>query len=187
MNGGRLAPAVRRRLGHQRIIALASWFVSDGDIRMELVCGDEFNGPCPHCGAPISLHVAESLEGDRITWTATTRCLSCPYTVASQEAPSVFDSLDAIVRQTLIARVGLARLRADPEVNRAVRSRALALFRRQGATVVGAADTYAALTDEGLTGSPAEMGLLAAQLITAGLLSFTVSAPTHDRSRRSCR
>lgn len=139
---------------------------------MELVCGDDFNGPCARCGAPILLHVAEILDGDRIIWIVTTRCVSCPYTVVSQDRPASFDRVDAIVRQTLIARVGLARLRADPEVNRALRLRALALFRRQGATVIGAADAYAVLTGEGLTGSPAEMAVLAARLTAAGLLGL---------------
>ncbi|MEV4135002.1 hypothetical protein AB0J72_22850 [Dactylosporangium sp. NPDC049742] len=146
--------------------------MSDDDVYMELVCGDDFNGPCARCGAPVLLHVAESLEGDRITWTATTRCVSCPYTVASQDQPAFFDRVDVIVRQTLIARVGLTRLRADPEVNRTLRLRALALFRQQGATVVGAADTYTELTGEGLTGSPAEMAVLAARLTAAGLLGL---------------
>jgi hypothetical protein len=81
----------------------------------------------------------------------------------------VFDEVDGIVRLTPVTRVGLMRLHVDPDKNRDLRPRSLAVFRRRGATITEVADAYAALTGHGLTGTPAEMPVLAEQLTAEGL------------------
>lgn len=133
-----------------------------------LYCGD-LNGPCPRCGDAVSLHVAEAVDGDAVIWTVTSQCVECRYTDVIQDRPGMFDALDATIRQTLVARVGLTRVHADPVANRPLRLRALAMYRRHGATITGAAHDYAALTDAGITGTPAEAALLARRLTAEGL------------------
>ncbi|WP_432983985.1 hypothetical protein [Dactylosporangium sp. CA-233914] len=133
----------------------------------ELICGD-LGGPCPRCSGAISLRVAEMVEGDRLLWTVTSQCLDCGYTDEMHDRPDVFDS-ESIVRQTLIDQVGLTRLRADPDTNRGLRLRSLAVFRKRGATIAEAADACAALTGHGLAGTPGEMAILADQLTAQGV------------------
>ncbi|MER7276302.1 hypothetical protein ABT369_17805 [Dactylosporangium sp. NPDC000244] len=135
--------------------------------RTVLTCGD-LGGPCPRCDGAISLHVAETVEGDRLLWIVTSRCVDCGHVDEMRDRPGVFD-FDSIVRQTLIDRVGLTRLRADPAANRGLRLRALAVFRKRGATVAETADACAALTGDGLAGTPAEMAILAGQLAAEGI------------------
>lgn len=133
-----------------------------------LVCGD-LGGPCPMCGAAVALHVAEAVDAGRVLWTATSRCTDCDYVSEDRASPAVFDDVDGIVRQTLVARVGLTRLQVDPDKNRDLRRRSLAVFRRRGATITEVAEAYAALTGPGLTGTPAEMSVLAEQLTAEGV------------------
>ncbi|WP_432825171.1 hypothetical protein [Dactylosporangium sp. CA-092794] len=142
-----------------------------------LICGD-LEGPCPSCGGAVSLHVAEAVEGDRVVWTATSRCADCGYTDESCASPAEFDNFDSIVRQAVVARVGLTRLHVDPDENRELRLRSLAVLRRRGATIADVADAYAALTGHGLTGTPAEMAILAKQLTAAGVQVTLHSAGT---------
>jgi hypothetical protein len=97
------------------------------------------------------------------------RCADCGYVDESRASPAVFDDVDGIVRQTLVARVGLTRLHVDPDKNRYLRLRSLAVFRGRGATITEVADVYAALTGHGLTGTPAEMSVLAEQLTVEGV------------------
>jgi hypothetical protein len=133
-----------------------------------LICGD-FDGPCPNCGGAVTFHVAEAVDAGQVMWTATSRCADCGYVDESRASPAVLDNVDAIVRQTLVARVGLTRLHVDPDKNRDLRLRSLAVFRRRGATITEVADAYAALTGHGLTGTPAEMSVLAEQLTAEGV------------------
>ncbi|WP_433200625.1 hypothetical protein ACQP00_29110 [Dactylosporangium sp. CS-047395] len=133
-----------------------------------LLCGD-FGGPCPSCGAAVAFHVAEAVDAGRVMWTATSRCGGCGYIEQDRASPAEFDDVAGIVRLTLVAQVGLTRLHADPDENRALRLRSLAVFRRRGATIHEVADAYAALTGPGLTGTPAEMSVLAEHLTAEGV------------------
>ncbi|WP_433618354.1 hypothetical protein ACQP2P_20890 [Dactylosporangium sp. CA-139114] len=145
-----------------------------------LVCGDQ-GGPCPICGAAAAFHVAEAVEAGRVVWTTTSRSTDCDYVGQDRATPAVFDRVDAIVRQTLLARVGLTRLRADPGQNRDQRRRTLTVFRRQGATIAEVADVYAALTGPGLAGTPAEMAVLAGHLTAEGVqVTLEHSNEDHD-------
>ncbi|TWG28083.1 hypothetical protein FHX75_111234 [Micromonospora palomenae] len=76
--------------------------------------------------------------------------------------------MPGIVREALIARVGLVRLQADPAASGRLRVRLLAAFRKGGATISEAAGAYTALTGLGITGTPSEMKLLADRLTAAG-------------------
>lgn len=144
-----------------------------------LYCGDH-NDPCPRCGDDVVLHVAEAVDGDGIMWTLTSQCVGCRHTDVTHDRPAVLDAVDPTIRQALVARVGFARVHADPGANRALRLRALALFRRRGATIADAAHAYATLTDGGITGTPAEMTLLAEHLTAEGI---RVSLHRHDTDR----
>jgi hypothetical protein len=144
-----------------------------------LYCGDH-NDPCPRCGDDVSLHVAEAVDGDKIVWILTSQCVGCRHTDVTQGRPAVLDAVDPTIRQALVARVGHARVHADPDANRTLRLRALALFRRRGATIAGAAHAYASLTDAGITGTPAEMALLADYLTAEGI---AVSLHHQDNDR----
>jgi hypothetical protein len=139
-----------------------------------LVCGD-WGGPCPICGAAVTFHVAEAVDAGRVLWTAASRCTDCHYVSEDRASPAVFDDIDGIVRQTLVARVGLTRLHVDPDRNRDLRRRSLTVFRRRGITIAEVADVYAALTGPGLTGTPAEMSVLA-ELLTAEGVQVTLQA-----------
>jgi hypothetical protein len=121
------------------------------------------------CGAAATFSVAEAVDAGRILWTTTSRCTDCGYVNEDRGSPAEFDAVDAIVRQTLVARVGLSRLHVDPDMNRDVRRHALAVFRRRGATIAEVGAAYAALTGPGLTGTPAEMSVLAEHLTAGGV------------------
>lgn len=97
------------------------------------------------------------------------RCGDCGYTDEMRASPVVFDKLDTMIRQALIARVGLARLHVAPDGDRARRLRSFAVLRGRGATIAEVATAYAALTGNGLIGTPAEMSVLAEQLTAAGI------------------
>jgi len=97
--------------------------------RAMLICGD-FGGPCPNCGGAVAFHVAEAVDAGQVMWTATSRCADCGYVDESRASPAVFDEVDGIIRQTLLAQVGLTRLHVDPDKNRGLRPRILAVFRR---------------------------------------------------------
>jgi hypothetical protein len=129
--------------------------------------GDELIEACFDCHGTTSSTVAEVIEGDRVVWIISSRCEGCGRADELREWAVAFDDGDD-VRQALIARVGLARLHADPDDSRAVRLKLLAVFRRRGATLVEAAEAYADLTGPGLTGTPAEMMVLSDQLTAVG-------------------
>jgi hypothetical protein len=79
--------------------------------------------------------------------------------------------MPADLRQVLIARDGLVRLRGDPAVNNPLRVRLLRVFRRYGVSISEASDAYARLTGAGITGTSAEMDLLARRLAAAGAVT----------------
>jgi hypothetical protein len=130
----------------------------------ELV-GFELVEPCWSCDGTASGVVTEAIDGDVVVWTISLRCSGCGRTTETHEPGVVADN---IVRQALVARVGLVRLQADPDTSRVLRLPLLASFRRNGATIGEAAESYARLTGAGLTGTPAEMRLLANRLTAEG-------------------
>jgi hypothetical protein len=85
------------------------------------------------------------------------------------------------LRQVIVARDGLARLRGDPEVNNPLRVRLLKVFRQYGVSISEASDAYARLTDAGVTGTSAEMCLLARRLAAAGAVT-ELDLPTQGGS-----
>jgi hypothetical protein len=138
----------------------------------ELV-GYELIEPCSYCDGTASGVVTEAIEGDLVVWTTSLRCSGCGRTTETVEPGGMADK---IVRQALVARVGLVQLQAEPDSSRVLRLRLLALFRRNGATVGEATEAYARLAGAGLIGTPAEMQLLANRLTTEGA---TVSLKPH--------
>jgi hypothetical protein len=74
--------------------------------------------------------------------------------------------MPAQFRQAVLDRDGVARVRVDPQSGHALRVPILRLLRRYGATVAEAADTFTRLTGAGLTGTKAEMRLIANRLET---------------------
>lgn len=89
-----------------------------------------------------------------------------------------WDDTPADVRASILAEDGLTPVTADPGVDRLA---VLAVLRRAGRSLREAADTYTRLTTGGLTGTAAEMRLLANRLTAAGahvdLRSARVSGP----------
>ncbi|MFC4040199.1 hypothetical protein ACFO1B_17350 [Dactylosporangium siamense] len=119
--------------------------------------------PCG-CGGTRQVSVSEFAAGDRHEWGVFVHCAGCGHT--TQECGD--GELHPRLRAAIIAEFGLARLRADPEVNRPLRVRLLAVLRRDGLTLAAAAGAYALLTGDGLTGTPVEMELLGKRLTAAG-------------------
>ncbi|MDH6466414.1 hypothetical protein M2302_006622 [Micromonospora sp. A200] len=132
-----------------------------GDV--ELI-GHELIEPCLECGALTAGEVTETIDGDRLAWAVSTRCGGC----GSAVEVDGWGEMPGIVREALIARVGLVRLQADPAASGRLRVRLLAAFRKGGATISDAAGAYTALTGLGITGTPSEMRLLADRLTAAG-------------------
>ncbi|MEV0570751.1 hypothetical protein [Dactylosporangium sp. NPDC050588] len=130
---------------------------------MRRLVGDEILQPCASCGGTSRSWAQESVIYGRVESSVSMRC-DCG---AASEACD-WGPLTGIAREAFIARVGLVRVHADPEVNRPVRVRLLAVFRRDGMTIAEAVDAYARLTGDGITGTPAETQLLADRLAAAG-------------------
>lgn len=116
--------------------------------------------PCDRCGATLLASPGQNVVGDRLAWSVSVRCAGC----GAAEEVCGWDDTPADVRAAIIARDGAARLRADAADRVAV----LAALRRDGRSLSDAADTYRRLTTDGLTGTAAEMRLLADRLAGAG-------------------
>src|SRR5688572_1031623 len=122
--------------------------------------------PCGQCGATATVEIGQSVVGGRIEWGVSIRCPRCGY----DEQQCGRDEMPADLRDLLIGQDGLATLVGDREANRALRVRLLAVLRRRGATIEEAVAGYAALNDAGITGTAAEMELLADELTAAGAI-----------------
>lgn len=144
-----------------------------GDV--ELI-GHELIEPCVECGALTAGVVTETIDGDRLAWAVSIRCSGC----GSAVEVDGWGEMPGIVREALVARVGLVRLQADPAASRGLKVRLLAVFREGGATIGEAAGAYTALTGIGMTGTPSEMRLLADRLTAAGA---TISLTPHVNGR----
>ncbi|MGI5175610.1 hypothetical protein ACQEVZ_04665 [Dactylosporangium sp. CA-152071] len=125
--------------------------------------GDVLLAPCAQCGGTSRSRPQELVFYGHIESSVSTQCDCGAASEACGRGP-----LTGIAREALIARVGLARVHADPEVNRPVRVRLLAVFRRDGMTIAEAVDAYARLTRDGITDTPAVTQLLADRLAAAG-------------------
>ncbi|GAA1557615.1 hypothetical protein GCM10009827_093180 [Dactylosporangium maewongense] len=119
--------------------------------------------PCAQCGGISRSWPEESVIYGRIESSVSMQCDCGAEGVACDWGPLI-----GIAREAFIARVGLARVHADPEVNRPVRVRLLAVFRRDGMTIAEAVDAYARLTGDGIIDTPAVTQLLADRLAAAG-------------------
>ncbi|MFC5002056.1 hypothetical protein ACFPIJ_30025 [Dactylosporangium cerinum] len=119
--------------------------------------------PC-RCGGTRQVSVSESIDGNRHVWGVFVHCAGCGYTTQECGDGEMYPRL----RAAIIAESGLARLCADPEVNRPLRVRLLAALRRDGRTLAETTGAYALLTGDGITGTPAEMALLGKRLTAAG-------------------
>ncbi|MFF5232869.1 hypothetical protein [Dactylosporangium sp. NPDC000521] len=134
--------------------------------------GDVLLAPCARCGGTSRGRPEESIVHGRVESSVWMRCDCGAESVACGPGP-----LTGIAREAYLARVGLARVHADPGVNRAARVRLLAVLRQEGTTIAEAVDAYARLTGEGIAGTPAEVQLLADRLAAAGA-TVTVAAGT---------
>ncbi|WP_432825169.1 hypothetical protein [Dactylosporangium sp. CA-092794] len=124
------------------------------------IVGQGLIEPCPQCGAPLLSVPGQIVVGDRLEWSISSTCNGCKAQIeycGADEMPEEF-------RQVVLARDGVARVRIDPESARALRVPILRVLRRYGATVDEAADTFRRLAGAGLTGTQAEMRLLADRL-----------------------
>jgi hypothetical protein len=138
--------------------------------------GHELIEPCAECGAATVGVVTEAVDGDRLAWAVSIRCSGC----GSATELDGWGEMPTILRTALVARVGLVRLRADPDASRPLRRCLLGVFRKHGATIGEAVSALAALTGSGILGTPAEMRLLAERLTAAGA---TVSVEPDASSR----
>ncbi|WP_130335434.1 hypothetical protein [Micromonospora kangleipakensis] len=138
--------------------------------------GHELIEPCAECGAAAVGVVTEAVDGDRLAWAVSTRCSGC----GSATELDGWGEMPAMLRTALVARVGLVRLRADPDASRPLRRCLLGEFRKQGDTIDEAVSAFDALIGNGILGTPAEMRLLAGRLTAAGA---TVSVEPHASSR----
>jgi hypothetical protein len=107
------------------------------------------------CAVPGQLVVE-----DRLAWSISSWCDGCEARIEC----CGWDEMPAEFRQVVLDRDGIARVRVDPESAYALRVPILRVLRRYGATLEEAADTFMRLTGGGLTGTQAEMRLLADRL-----------------------
>ncbi len=122
--------------------------------------GRELVEACAECGAAAVGAVDKAVAEHRVAWAVSTRCSGCGIATESNGLGEV----PATLRTALVARVGLVRLRADPDTSRSPRRCLLNEFRRQGASISEAVSAFDMLTSSGIIGTPAEMRLLARQL-----------------------
>jgi hypothetical protein len=139
------------------------------------IVGHELVEPCFRCGAASRGVIYQTVVGDRLAWGISSRCDRC----AEGYERCEWDEMPDELRQVLIARDGLARLRGDPEVNNPLRVRLLMVFRRYGVSISEASATYARLTGAGITGTSAEMDLLGRRLAAAGAV-IELDLPTQE-------
>jgi hypothetical protein len=126
--------------------------------------GDELLTPCTRCGGTLRGQVSEIVQGDGIAWGVSWLCPTCGAALEVCDCGEV----PGIYRAALLAHTGPTRLHADATVNDPLRVRLFAVFRRYGVSLTEARDAYTQLTSEGITGTPAEMHLLATRLTEAG-------------------
>jgi hypothetical protein len=119
--------------------------------------------PCAGCGGTIRVEISELVFSGRIEWSVHDRCDNCGF--------EVYECGDGVMpepqRSMLIEQSGLSRVRADAG-SRPLRVRLMKVFRDGGAGLAEASDAVERLTHDGVTGTRAEMELLAERLRAAG-------------------
>jgi hypothetical protein len=125
--------------------------------------------------------VTQTVVEERIAWSVSLRCRRC----GDAEEQCGWDEMPGHWRNILVAQDGLVRVCADRQSSQSVKVRLLSVFRKQGATIAEAIAAFESLTDVGIVGTSAEIGLLAGRLTSAGaIVSLTPeSSPQPDRAR----
>ncbi|MET7396894.1 hypothetical protein ABZS66_25765 [Dactylosporangium sp. NPDC005572] len=101
----------------------------------------------------------------QLVWSVETSCGGC----GAQAVACGWGEVPGDVRAAMIAQYGTARLRLDPAVARPLRVRLLAALRRSGGgSLAEVAGLFERLTGDGVTGTEAEMRLLANRLAAEG-------------------
>lgn len=126
--------------------------------------GDELLETCDQCGGTSRGTVWETVVGDRVEWGVSMRCPACGAALEMHDAGEI----GGVYRAALVAHAGLVTVHADPAVNRPLRPRLLAVFRRYGTSLPDAVTAYTSLTGDGITGTPGQSRLLANRLTAAG-------------------
>jgi hypothetical protein len=126
--------------------------------------GHEVVEPCPDCDALIRGVPGQTVVNGRLAWSISFACDRCSF--RTEECG--WDELPHGLRQLLLARDGTARLRLKSEIGAAPRLPILRVLRQDGTSLTEATTYYARLTGAGLTGTTAEMQLLADRLHAIG-------------------
>ncbi len=119
---------------------------------------------CDDCGGSMRLHLSQSVVYGAIEWSIYRRCDDC----ASESYACGHGETPEPLRAALIDQCGPARLRIDRVESSPVRVRLMRVLRDGGAGLAEAKETLDRLTGEGVTGTRAEMELLAGRLSAAG-------------------
>jgi hypothetical protein len=128
------------------------------------VVGHEVVEPCPDCGALIRGVPGQAVVDGRLAWSISFACDRCSF--RTEECG--WDELPDGLRRLLLDRDGTARLRVNPEIGATLRLSILRVLRQDGTTLTEATVGYARLTGVGVTGTTAEMQLLASRLRAIG-------------------
>jgi hypothetical protein len=128
------------------------------------IVGHDLIEACPHCGGLWRGVLGQSVVGDRLAWSISSRCEDC----GSVSECCDWDEMPNELRQVLLGRDGVVRLRVEPVSGRLHRLPIMRMLRRYGATLSQASSTHARLTGTGVMGTSAEMRLLASRLNTIG-------------------
>jgi hypothetical protein len=128
------------------------------------IVGHELVEPCPDCDALIRGVPGQAIVNGRLAWSISVECDRCSF--RTEECG--WDELPDGLRQLLLDRDGTARLRVEPEIGVTLRLPILRVLRRDGISLNEASETYTRLTGVGITGTTAEMQLLASRLRAVG-------------------
>ena len=112
----------------------------------------------------MRLHLSQFVLHGGIEWSIHRRCDDCG--VETDECGR--GDTPEPLRAALIDQCGLARLRVDAAESRPLRVRLMKVLRDDGAGLTAAKKAFEQLTGEGLTGTHAEMQLMAERLGAAG-------------------
>ncbi|WP_238009956.1 hypothetical protein KZZ52_34920 [Dactylosporangium sp. AC04546] len=105
------------------------------------------------------------VHNGQLVWSVETSCGGC----GAEAIECGWNDMPEAVRAELLAQDGPARLRLDPVAARPLRVRLLAALRRSGGgSLAEVARLFERLTGDGITGTEAEMRLLAGRLAAEG-------------------
>ncbi|MDG6105644.1 hypothetical protein Daura_13145 [Dactylosporangium aurantiacum] len=124
----------------------------------------ELTARCGDCGGSVRVEISQSVIHGGIEWSIHRACGGCgreAYECGRGDLPEG-------ARAALVEQCGLTRVRAGGGVPGAARLKVMRVFRDGGAGLAEAAGAVERLAGEGLTGTRAEMELLAGRLRAAG-------------------